>query len=535
MRRAAIVLLLLAPAPSWAQIEVISPRADSVSVTIYRDLFALVTETRTVDLPAEAVTLSFDGVVDTLIPASAVVTQLDRRLEERNYVYDALAPANLLRRSVGKPVILTRTLPGSGRVMRVPATITSATEDGVTLSTGDGHEALRCSGLPEGLAFEEIPGDLHPTPRLSVRLSAGQSGKRVIRLSYIAQGFAWSSDYVATLARDGRSMDLTGWVTLRNLTHATLRDAEVQVVAGRLNLLYEDDGGSSTIGDTEDFETEQELQEARDERLWEMQEELGEPASDLAFLHGCYPTGPPPPPLDRYQFEGLRRYGNVHRAAIDADDLEEVVVTGLRASMLGPEMLADYHLYRMPWHTDLNARQTKQVVFLQREDVKIERFYGLRILADDADEDELHRPRVLLAFDNRKSAGLGEPLPGGMFRLFETTESGLVFSGSSAMGDKAVGLPIELSVAGALDLAVELRFEEIEGTDEKAGDVIVRAHNAKSSPVKLEVRQPPPDEDLRFEVIRSSQRMRRKFGDYMWQVTVPANSVAELRYRLRLD
>ena len=42
---------------------VVSPRADSVSVTIYRDLFALVTETRSVDLPAGPVTLQFDCVV----------------------------------------------------------------------------------------------------------------------------------------------------------------------------------------------------------------------------------------------------------------------------------------------------------------------------------------------------------------------------------------------------------------------------------------------------------------------------------------
>ena len=74
----------------------VSPQADGVSVTIYRDLFALITETRTVDLPEGPVTLSFEGVVETLLPESAVVAELGRALEERNFDYDALSPNSLL-------------------------------------------------------------------------------------------------------------------------------------------------------------------------------------------------------------------------------------------------------------------------------------------------------------------------------------------------------------------------------------------------------------------------------------------------------
>lgn len=541
MRHAVVALLLLAPGVAWTQAEVISPRPDSVSVTIYRDLIAVVTETRTVDLPAEAVTLAFDGVVDTLIPASAMVSDLDRDIEERNYDYEALAPANLLRRSVGRRVMLTRTAPGSGQVTQVPAIITSATDDGVMLQTADGHEALQCSGIPESLTFEEVPGDLHPTPRLSIRLSAGHAGKRVIKLSYIAQGFAWSSDYVATLAANGRSMDLTGWVTLRNLTNASFRDAAVQVVAGRLNLLHEDDRGSSPIGATADFGSEQELQQARDNVLSELNEAMKAEAMDLAFLRGCYPMGAPRPRVAREKFERTRRFGSSQfDGGYFGGELDEVVVTGMRASITGPEMLADYHLYRIPWPTDLNARQTKQVVFLQQEHVKIQRFYGFKFDPEDIDDyqdedEEAPRPRVMLAFDNRKSAGLGMPLPGGMFRLFETAASSPVFAGETPMGDKAVDLPIELTLGRATDLSLELLAEEIEDSDHEEGDVIVRAYNAKAWPVQLEIRQPPSDGDVAFEVVASTHRMRRKFGDLMWRVTVPANSATELRYRLRSE
>lgn len=525
------------PPPGEAAVEIISPRADAVSVTVYRDLFALITETRTVDLPAGEVTLSFDGVVETLIPASAELGAMDRAQVERNFDYDTLAPANLLHRSVGKDVVLTRTLPGSGKVIQTAATILAANDGGVTLRTADGHEALRCSGLPEGLTFTQIPGDLQPTPRLSVRLGAGPPGKRVVKLSYIAQGFAWKSDYVAHLSSDGRRLDLTGWVTLRNLTRASLRNAEVQVVAGRLNLIYVEDGGSSTIGNSSDFGSEQELQESRDQRLAEMASEPAGSAIDLAFLHGCYPLSGLRPPSGRPLPQRSQRFGSsmISPGYYDAE-FEEVIVTGMRASLNAPEMLADYHLYRIPWATDLAARQTKQVVFLQKNAVKAESFYGVRIDPDDMEyDDDPLRPQVLLSFENRKSSGLGEPLPGGMFRLFEATDSGWVFAGESTVGDKPVGVPVELTLANALDLAAEVTAVEDEDADEDESDVVVRVTNAKASPVLVEIRQLRGDSDDIFSVLKATHRTGSKFGDPVWRLKVPANSVRELRYRLRVE
>ena len=66
-----------------------------MSVTIYRDLFALVTETRTVDLPAGP----GDAVVrrrgrDAAARSRPWSPSLGRALAERNYDYDhALRPA----------------------------------------------------------------------------------------------------------------------------------------------------------------------------------------------------------------------------------------------------------------------------------------------------------------------------------------------------------------------------------------------------------------------------------------------------------
>ena len=248
-----LMLLAGANAARAQQIEVVSPQPDSVSVTIYRDLFALVTETRTVDLPEGPVTLSFDGVVETLLPQSAVVADVSRELAERNFDYDALTPNSLLTRSIGKNVTLTRTLPGSGRVVQTRATVVAANDAGITLRTDLGNEAWHCSGLPERLTFDQIPDDLHAKPRLSVQLAAGPAGKRTIRLSYLAHGFAWKSDYVARMNAAGNRMDLTGWLTLQNFTQASFSNAQVQVVAGKLHLLATGNRGTSLAGNTDDY------------------------------------------------------------------------------------------------------------------------------------------------------------------------------------------------------------------------------------------------------------------------------------------
>src|SRR5687767_12481973 len=361
-RALGLALLALAGGARAQDVEVISPRPDSVSITIYRDLFALVTETRTIDLPPGPVTLTFAGVVDTLMPHSVVVQELDRAQAERNYDYEQLAPANLLRKSVGKTVTLTRTAPGSGKVTRLRAVILAANDDGVTLRTEQGNEALHCSGIPEALTFDELPEGLHAEPVLSLRLAGGRPGKRTIRVSYLAQGFAWSSDYVAHLDERGARMDLTGWLSLRNFTNSSFREVQVQVVAGRLNLLYDEDGGSSTIGATEDFENEEEMQQARETRYGEYAEESEDAELDLAMLSGCYPFGAPVTRQEREVFERSRLGGYGGGALYYGGDdmLESIVVTGMRRSVAALETLGDYQLYRLPWRTDLNARQTKQ-------------------------------------------------------------------------------------------------------------------------------------------------------------------------------
>jgi hypothetical protein len=512
VRVALLLLAIAACAATRAQETVVtSPGADSLSVTIYRDNLALITETRTVDLPAEPVTVVLSNVVDTLLPQTAVMAGAERPLAESAFSFDQLSPASLFQRSIGKTVVLVRTDRATGKVTRTPATIVSAGE-GVVLQLANGVETLRCTGLPEGLEFSEVPRELTAKPQLSVKLGAGAAGKRVLKISYLATGMTWNSNYVAHLNDKSDRMALIGWVTLENLTGTSFSQAQVQVVAGNLNLIDASDGGSENA------------------------EPEGDSAEDIEhyvqLLSSCFATAPVirPPPEPRYAYD-VSYYGGG-----GGGDLESIVVTGMRMSKR--EEFGDYQLYRLPWATDLDARQTKQAVFLNKPDVHVERFYGFRAEDVDAEPDEEEvRFDTMLRWENETRSGLGEPLPRGTLRVFESYAGEDVLAGEAQFDDKPVGVPVEVAIGRALNLTLESQFDvgvEIDDGGTERIDVVVdhRVVNDKEAPVQIEIRHAAREWNTP-RVRKATLRTQRKYGDLMWRFTLPPGETQVLHYELR--
>jgi len=85
-----------------------------------------------------------------------------------------------------------------------------------------------------------------------------------------------------------------------------------------------------------------------------------------------------------------------------------------------------------------------------------------------------------------------------------------------------------------MDLALEINVDEdaANESDEDFVDVELRVSNAKARPVTVEVCQQLP-EDISIRVERANHRTGKTFGDYVWRLKVPANSVEALTCRLR--
>lgn len=436
MNRWSLGLVALAlPACTAAVAGTVSHGPSAVTVTIYHndglatsDLvrpdasqadegLALITETREIDLPAGLSEIRFRGVASTMVPQSANIEGLPEGTLERNFDYDLLSPGSLLAKSIGQTVHLIRTDPKTGKRTQVQAIVRTGPA-GVMLEIDGKLEALGCSGLPEKLVLDKAPDGLTDVPTLAIRTHAPAAGHYKVRLTYIATGLNWSADYVAHVRPGGHALDLTGWLTLANFGSTSFAHIPLQAVAGRLNATGDD---------------------------------LPIHPAPLALATQCWPTdiswgtrrlrqGPPD-----------IQYSPVAVTALTSGGIETLVVTGSHID--DPRALGDYKIYTLPEPTDLPARETKQVEFLDLHDIPFERIYRYQI---DQDNLTVTNPTaVTLRLRNVAIAGLGKPMPAGTFAVTEPGPDGSpVFIGQSAIRDTPVGVPFEIATGEVFSVLV---------------------------------------------------------------------------------
>ena len=239
MRWSWVALALLA-APAWAQPrEVVSEPAarEQLHVTAYRTGHrgtAFVREVREVDIPAGEVRIALRGVPNTVEPASVIMRVIDGpalEVLEQTYSFDVMTPEALMRTAEGTRIIVDVAGVHDGNLRPVEADVV-ASEQGGVVRTRDGFTF----GLDsERRRFAKIPARMTPNPTLSWSGKSATAGKRRLEVSYLMGGLRWSADYVANLSRDGKRLDLSGWVTLQNDTEVTLERVNLAVAAGTVN------------------------------------------------------------------------------------------------------------------------------------------------------------------------------------------------------------------------------------------------------------------------------------------------------------
>ena len=229
---AALAFSALAQAEAVTEITSTAADRSGTAVTVYNDNLALVKERRKLTLPAGPVRVSLREVSAQLQAETALlraVTGKPITLIEQNFDFDLLTPQKLLDKYVGREVTVIRTNPSNGAETREKATVLAAGQ-GTVLRFGDRIE----TGVPGRIVYDSVPPNLRDRPTLSV-LFDGAGGNQTLELSYLTGGLSWKADYVAELAADGKSLDLSGWVTLTNSSGASYDNANLQLVAGTVN------------------------------------------------------------------------------------------------------------------------------------------------------------------------------------------------------------------------------------------------------------------------------------------------------------
>lgn len=506
----AVLAAALALAPA-ARAQVIAGPPTAASVTIYRDGnldpaaiaeldpsqgLAMITETRVVDAPAAGrQRIAFRGVADTMVPQTVAIAGLPGAMIERDEDYALLAPGALIARSLGRPVRVVQTAPGRKGAVSERAAVLRSGPNGVLLDFGGTVEALGCGGPPTRLVFDAAPPELSDKPTFSVLADLPKPGRYTVKFSYLATGFSWSADYVAHLDPDGKSLDLEAWLTLANKSAAGFDQAPTDVVAGQL----------MRDADTRPPEPQT---PTLNPACWGQR--IARPALVQDVPAVQYRMAAPAPP-------GM--------------EVQEIVLTAQRKLAVQGD-LGDYKLYTLPEPTRVAAHQTKQVAFLDQKGVKFDRLYRYRFEAFAAPDDRDTTPEVVLKLKNDKDQGLGKPLPSGTVSVLAQSGRGPVLAGEQRIEDTAVGLPLELTLGRAMDVAVAARVvTETRSKDAVTTSVAVTVENDKPEPIVLEHRQTALARDFTIEA--ESQPSTFDKGDRVWTLRLAPGQKADLTYTMR--
>ncbi|WP_338445371.1 hypothetical protein V5F89_09270 [Pelagerythrobacter marensis] len=523
MRRAAILFALaMLPDVAGARQAVDASAPETLAVTVYRDPgrgdgedmdrdwpqgFAMISETRTVTLPPGESTVRFEDVAEGMVAVSAIVTGLPGGTIEKNRNAELLSPAALVNGTLGNRVTITRTNPATGEARSERAIVRTRADGGLVLQTGERFEAVRCAGLPETLTFDRVPAGLSAQPVFSIDTRDATGGTYRIVLTYLAWGFDWQANYVATLGQgDGRGgvdLALTSWLTLLNDNGQSFPDAELMAVAGTLNV-------------ESDFQA------------------LADPPQAERLRLTCYPLGstakgtparyppPPPPPAPPPPAMAAMADGAI---MVTAARREEMAV------MAGEEELGDLKLYRVPEPITVAAKGLKQVAFLHKERVEGRFLYRIACLPGQL-PDGFHPAARLLETVNDEEHGLGVALPSGGVAIFEPSPRGPLLVGEENLRDHAKGQDVEIALGTSPQVRAACRRTSEHDPGEaprKWTRMEAEVANALPVPVTLRIGL---GRSAQWEA-RGTNAARVRDGMREIETTIPANSDRIIRWRVR--
>ncbi|WP_417596251.1 DUF4139 domain-containing protein [Parasphingorhabdus sp.] len=505
--------------PLAAQQLVVSDEPTDVSITIYRapergdeainvdwpQGYALITETRIVNLPAGDAMVRFEGVSEGMFPESAIVTGLPNGVSEKNRDARLLSPQGLVDAYLKREVSITRTDKATGASRTQNVFITAGPDGGVIFESDEGYEALHCTGLPERMIFSEVPAGLSAKPTLSILTTSQQAVTAKLTLTYLASGFDWQANYIATVkqreADEKAKLDLFAWLTVANGGNQSFENANMMVVAGEPNRERRGNQVRPTGG-------------ALIIRCWPMQR-----THQVPYNQG-YMSFPPPAPVYApmiFEGEGAEITVTATRRSEKMMDMASPVA----AVVAEQQDLGDLKLYRVPERVSVNAKGQKQVAMIVQSGVTYERIF----VANAGNYSEDSAPiSYILRSRNDAVNGLGVPLPAGKVAVFENSIVGPLLAGEGALPDRAINNEVEVEVGSSPD--VRLSVIQVKRSRHKENWRAV-VTNARNHPISFEM-EIPSDISGRPKGIDVID------GIPTWRVTVPANGEAKLSYAIQL-
>ncbi|MCB9845730.1 MAG: DUF4139 domain-containing protein [Phycisphaeraceae bacterium] len=191
--------------------------------------YAVVRQTREIDLPAGRSETTFDGVAALIEPTTVRFESLTdpdgTRVLEQNFRFDLFDLSKLLGRHLGSEV----------NVGGETVTLLAVNPQGMLVRNARG-EIYFVQGFGSVRLSGELAEGLQVRPTLAWDVVAQRGGSHDTRVSYQTDGITWWADYNIVFS-EGRTantgeLDVGAWVSILNQTGATYEDAKLKLVAG---------------------------------------------------------------------------------------------------------------------------------------------------------------------------------------------------------------------------------------------------------------------------------------------------------------
>jgi hypothetical protein len=383
--------------------------ASATEVTVYNTNLGLIKETRAFSFKSGINELKVEDVAAQIDATSVHFKSLTApaavTVLEQDFRYDLASPDTILNRYLGKEVTLERVTGRDGDKKETVTGVLLSNAGGRVLQSG-GKILINPPGSP---VLNALPEGLLTKPTLIWKLNASKAGEHQGEISYMTSGMSWSADYVLVVDKDDARGDLTAWTTVTNNSGATYKDAKLKLVAG----------------------------------------DVHRAPTPMGF--------------------GGRMYA-AKAMAFDA-----------AAPNMTEKAFFEYHLYTLARPTTLAENSSKQVEMASAADLPIKKIY----LYDGAQnvswggfgDSGLWDPSyglqsgkkvsVLLELQNKKSDGLGIPLPKGRVRVYKKDDEGsLQFAGEDSIDHTPKDEKVRVKMGEAFDVVGERRRTDF-SVDEK--------------------------------------------------------------------
>lgn len=457
------------------------PVQRTVELTIYPDDFALVHESRPVQLATGTQKLQLTEVSKQLDPRS-VMLDWERPSDlpapiSNSYDLGVNNDSDLMKRYLGKDVELVSYGQNGMVAERHKGRLMVASPGQTVIQSGD-----KFLINPPGSIEAPTQSDIVTIPQLSVEVDSPKAGNADLSLSYLSRGLSWATDYVAELLASDDAISLQCWATVTNKTGTSYPNAKVTLMAGQPNR-------AALNAQTRSFNAT-------------------DGVNGTVFYGGA-----------------MGERGVDYKAA-----KREVAMA---------QSIGDLQAYAVSKPADIVQDQMNRLMLLSSSRVPIEKEYRANMPAlgnygyyEDGYSSQ-SRGVVTMAFHfkNSDKAGLGSPLPAGILRVYGEDKGGSKrYLGAADVWNAPKDAKVDVTLSNAFDLYTQRRVLSSKKINKRTvrKTVEIMVHNAKAADTDVVVVQ---DFYGKFKVVDESvKHMAPDASTVKWIVHVPAGKEAVLKF-----